>query len=60
MNSYLYELMQNLTETLQAQADAIDRLVASNNQLLEVLLDEEGAEAPPRTYMDGSPIHEPS
>lgn len=60
MNSYLYELMQNLTETLQAQADAIDRLVVSNNQLLEVLLDEEGAEAPPSIYMDGSPIHEPS
>lgn len=52
--------MQNLTETLQAQADAIDRLVASNNQLLEILLEEEGAEAPPRTYMDGTPIHEPS
>ncbi|WCD82992.1 hypothetical protein [Pseudomonas sp. TUM22785] len=60
MNSYLYELMQNLTETLQAQADAIDRLVTSNNQLLEVLLEEEGSEAPSRTYMDGSPIREAS
>jgi hypothetical protein len=48
--------MEELIKALHRQADAIDRLVASNQALIATMIEAEGVEDElPKTFLDGTP-----
>lgn len=55
--------MSQLIQQLQAQTDSINRLAASNEALIQAMVEMDQAEADPdaesETYMDGTPRSRP-
>lgn len=56
MNEQTESLLQQLLLALQTQSEAITRLAASNEALIDLLVEQQevDSEATPLTYLDGS------